>query len=616
MTSASPSSDAQAHLSVSPTFNRDITDSLIVNTTFVVVDLETTGLSAQEDRIIEIGAVRIHGGEEISRFSTFVDPGRLIPPLITNITGISDDDVDGAPEEAQAVKDFLQFSRGTVLVAHNARFDIGFLQAAAMRAHVTWPQPTHLCTLVLARTMLDRSSVGSFKLSSLARHFHATTTPTHRALDDALATVTVFHGLLEELGSRDIIHVGDIPTRSSRGATGAGVSQASTQDASSISPSPNRYRHLINNVPPSPGVYIFRSHSGEPLYIGTAVNLRRRLRQYINGSDKRRLIPHLLPQTRNIDTIECAHGFEAEVREATLIAKFRPPFNRRSKEPRQYWWISGARPRAHDTSRATISRDPRSPNALGPFRTRQKATTAARLLGIGAPTASGLPVDQAIHWPPSLSTAEERIAAFLNPDWRLDSTGAATLSQTDLSDNITTEGHSYSLQALEEHSESQRDQLDYYQQLINVVTDLASEGRFQRAALTRDAVAALLSTTATAQAYRALAATPEMRLTAPDGEGGWNLAVVRYGRLASAGHVARGGAHGSAVDLLLAHATHVEPDSSPLGGASIEQLRVIRRWMEKPGVRPGPGCEGWFMPVQGAGRFTAWIDKAQKATES
>ena len=108
------------------------------------------------------------------------------------------------------------------------------------------------------------------------------------------------------------------------------------------------------------------------------MNLRRRLRQYINGNDKRRLIPHLLPQTRNIDTIECAHGFEAEVREATLIAKFRPPFNRRSKEPRQYWWISGARPRSHDVSRATISRDPRSPNALGPFRTRQKATTAAR----------------------------------------------------------------------------------------------------------------------------------------------------------------------------------------------------------------------------------------------
>ncbi|WP_432276916.1 GIY-YIG nuclease family protein, partial [Klebsiella pneumoniae] len=166
--------------------------------------------------------------------------------------------------------------------------------------------------------MLDRSTVGSFKLSSLARHFHATTTPTHRALDDALATVTVFHGLLEELGSRDIIHVGDIPTRPGRGSTGAGVSQAPTHDASSISPSPNRYRHLIKDVPPSPGVYIFRSHSGEPLYIGTAVNLRRRLRQYINGNDKRRLIPHLLPQTRNIDTIECAHGFEAEVREAEL----------------------------------------------------------------------------------------------------------------------------------------------------------------------------------------------------------------------------------------------------------------------------------------------------------
>nr|WP_269091302.1 DEDD exonuclease domain-containing protein [Corynebacterium pseudokroppenstedtii] len=616
VTSEHPSSDAQAHLPVSPTFNRDIADSLIVNTTFVVVDLETTGLSAHDDRIIEIGAVKIQGGEEISRFSTFVDPGRLIPSLITNITGISDDDVNGAPEEAQAVKDFLQFSRGTVLVAHNARFDIGFLQAASMRAHITWPQPTHLCTLVLARTMLDRSAVGSFKLSSLARHFHATTTPTHRALDDALATVTVFHGLLEELGSQDIIHVGDIPTRPARGATGASVSQVPTPDATSISPSPNRYRHLIEDVPSSPGVYIFRSHSGEPLYIGTAVNLRRRLKQYINGNDKRRLIPHLLPQTRNIDTIECAHGFEAEVREATLIAKFRPPFNRRSKEPRQYWWISGARPRSHDVSRATISRDPRSPNALGPFRTRQKATTAARLLGIGAPTASGLPVDQAINWPPSLSTAEERIAAFLNPDGALYPDEVGTSVPATACNDIPTDGHSYTLQNLEETRRSQRDRPDYYQQLINVVTDLASDGRFQRAALTRDAVAALLSTTATAQAYRALAETPEMRLTAPDGEGGWNLAVVRYGRLASAGHVAKGGAHGNAVDLLLAHATHVEPDSSPLGGASIEQLRVIRRWMEKPGVRPGPGCEGWSMPIQGAGRFAAWIDKAQKATES
>jgi DNA polymerase-3 subunit epsilon len=127
--------------------------------TFVVVDLETTGGAAQADGITEIGAVRVCGGEILGEFQTLVDPRVAITPFVSVLTGITDAMVCGAPTVASAVPAFLEFARGSVLVAHNAPFDVGFLKAACATLALPWPGFAVVDTAVLARRVLTRDEV-------------------------------------------------------------------------------------------------------------------------------------------------------------------------------------------------------------------------------------------------------------------------------------------------------------------------------------------------------------------------------------------------------------------------------------------------------------------------
>jgi DNA polymerase-3 subunit epsilon len=128
-------------------------------TTFVVVDLETTGGAAGKDAITEIGAVKICGGEVLGEFQTLVNPGRGIDPYVSVLTGITDAMVVTAPGIAAVLPAFLEFARGSVLVAHNAPFDIGFLRAAATALEIAWPGFPVVDTAVLARRVLTRDEV-------------------------------------------------------------------------------------------------------------------------------------------------------------------------------------------------------------------------------------------------------------------------------------------------------------------------------------------------------------------------------------------------------------------------------------------------------------------------
>jgi len=154
---------------------------------FVVVDLETTGGSPVDDAITEIGAVRFHGMERVGSFQSLVDPERPIPPYIARLTGIDDRLVAGAPALPQILPSFLEFARGAVIVAHNATFDVGFLNASLLRLdYDTLPAPA-ICTAKLARRLVW-PDVPNVKLHTLAAYFRTRTKPNHRALDDAEAT--------------------------------------------------------------------------------------------------------------------------------------------------------------------------------------------------------------------------------------------------------------------------------------------------------------------------------------------------------------------------------------------------------------------------------------------
>jgi len=177
-------------------------------TTFVVIDLETTGGAPHLGAAItEIGAVKIRSGEVIGEFKTFIDPQHPIPGYITDLTGITDEMVFQSPTIREIFPSLLEFmgpASTTVLVAQNAPFDLSFLTFAARAHGFEWPAFPVLDTAIIARKVLSRDEVPNCKLGTLAAFFGTETTPNHRALDDARATVDVFHGLIERLGTHDI----------------------------------------------------------------------------------------------------------------------------------------------------------------------------------------------------------------------------------------------------------------------------------------------------------------------------------------------------------------------------------------------------------------------------
>ncbi|MDY3303983.1 MAG: PolC-type DNA polymerase III [Clostridia bacterium] len=180
-----------------------------LNSEFVVFDIETTGLSAEKDTIIEIGAVKIKNKKIVDKFETFVDPERAIPEKITEITSIKDEDVTGAPKLKDALASFFEFAKGSVLVAHNAGFDTSFIKNGAKQYGFEY---NFACadTLELSRSLVQ--GLKNYKLDTLTKHFEVLLEHHHRACDDAQATGEIFIHLLGLLEEKNISDIGLINT--------------------------------------------------------------------------------------------------------------------------------------------------------------------------------------------------------------------------------------------------------------------------------------------------------------------------------------------------------------------------------------------------------------------
>jgi DNA polymerase III epsilon subunit family exonuclease len=180
-----------------------VADRKLSETTFAVLDLETSGGSPRLGAgITEIGVVKVKGGQVLGTFQSFVDPGHALPYFITELTGITDQMLISAPfidEILPTLFEFLGTPDETVVVAHNSPFDLSFLKAASVTHEIDWPEYVTVDTARLARAVLERDEVINCKLSTLSQFLGATTSPNHRALDDALATVDVLHGLIDRL---------------------------------------------------------------------------------------------------------------------------------------------------------------------------------------------------------------------------------------------------------------------------------------------------------------------------------------------------------------------------------------------------------------------------------
>ena len=180
----------------------DMTQQVVAQTTFVIVDLETTGGRPNDAGITEIGAIKVQAGVVLAEFQTLCDSGMEIPYFISQLTGLYAHHLDGAPSVSDAIASFFSFAAfettsNVVLVAHNAPFDVSFLRSACLKHDVTWPAPLILDTVSLARKVLLKGEVVNRKLGTLAEYFQVPVQPTHRALDDARATNFVLQALIQ-----------------------------------------------------------------------------------------------------------------------------------------------------------------------------------------------------------------------------------------------------------------------------------------------------------------------------------------------------------------------------------------------------------------------------------
>lgn len=182
--------------------------------TFVVFDIETTGLSKEREMITEIGAVKVENGKIVDRFSAFVNPGKPIPQEITKLTGITDEMVSTAPKIQEVLPSFLEFTKDAILVAHNASFDMGFIRVAAERYCNIEIENTVLDTLELARILLPQ--LNKHKLNIICEHLNISLVGHHRAVNDAEATAEMFLKFRDMLMEKNVFTLDEINIFSSR----------------------------------------------------------------------------------------------------------------------------------------------------------------------------------------------------------------------------------------------------------------------------------------------------------------------------------------------------------------------------------------------------------------
>lgn len=289
--------------------------------TFCVIDFETTGSSPEDDRITEIGAAKYHGGECIGTFQTLVNPGCPIPPFITILTGITEAMVLPAPRIESLLGSLTHFIGDAVIVAHNARFDVSFLNAALVRDGRDPLDNPVVDTVPLARRLV-RDEVRDCKLGTLSAHFRLPHQPSHRALDDALATGDLLHLLLERAAGFGVLGLDDL----------LGLPRLETH------PQAAKLR-LTEELPRSPGVYLFAGPDGRILYVGKATNLRQRVRSYFSTSETRRKVGTLLRQVTAIHHISTPDVLTANVLELRLIQRLSPQYNRAGTSSDKYCYV-------------------------------------------------------------------------------------------------------------------------------------------------------------------------------------------------------------------------------------------------------------------------------------
>jgi DNA polymerase III subunit epsilon len=321
---------------------------------YVVVDLETTGGAPGGGCIIEIGACRMAGPRTVATFQSLVRPWSRIPGFISAMTSITNEMVRDAPPIEDVLPEFRRFLGDDVLVAHNAQFDVSFLDFEFRRVFGIGLGNPVLCTLRLARRLLP--AMRRRGLDAMAEHFGLDTRDRHRGLGDARMAAELLSIFIEMAGQMGIKRLDRLLELQHAGARGHRIERHVPPEA-------------IAALPSGPGVYLMRNERGDLLYVGKARNLKRRVASYFNGGiGLRARVIDLINHVWAIETRGTLNSLDAALLEARLIRELKPPYNRMLKSsPAAYFVrIDMTDPFPRLTMSTTLARRP-GLMQLGPY---------------------------------------------------------------------------------------------------------------------------------------------------------------------------------------------------------------------------------------------------------
>jgi DNA polymerase-3 subunit epsilon len=312
------------------------------------------------------------------------------------------------------------------------------------------------------------------------------------------------------------------------------------------------------------------------------------VRSYFTAGERRQRVRDMVALAERVDTVVCAHALEAAVRELRLIAAHQPPYNRRSRRPNRAWWVT---PTAEAFPRLSVVTTPRD-GALGPFGTRRAAVAAVDTVLDAVPLRPctlRIPARGAAATPCALHELDRCRA----PCAGLQSAAEYAPAVTAMHDLVGGRDDA-ALRAL-----------------ASEVDALAARERFEDAARHRDRLAGLILGLARSQRLASLASLPEVVAARPDGHGGWEVSVLRHGRLAAAGVARRGVAPMPVIDALRVGAQTVLPGAGPLLGAPAEEVGLLHRWLATGGTRLVHADREWSEPAHGAAAWRSWAERAR-----
>jgi DNA polymerase-3 subunit epsilon len=283
---------------------------------YSVVDIETTGNRMSNNRMTEICIVRMLGSEVIEKYTTLIDPESLIPDFITGLTGIDNEMVAAAPLFSEVAEEIERMTRDSIFVAHNVNFDYNIIRNEFKRLGCDFKRKK-LCTVRLSRELIP--GMNSYSLGKLCNSLGISLENRHRAEGDTDATVTLFQRLLA------IDQDGEEFTKFLKGSNKEGTFP------------PHLDRSLFDELPDTPGVYLFKNQAQKVIYVGKAIDIKKRVLSHFYSKTSKSYL--MCQEIFHIEHIPTGNELVALLQEADLIKQYYPKFNSAQKKPRAAYQI-------------------------------------------------------------------------------------------------------------------------------------------------------------------------------------------------------------------------------------------------------------------------------------